>query len=135
MKKIIGFIIVVILFFSALSYYNTQKAREKIAGTSKDEYLKIREVRAAITQFDFAASNYLYETKSYPISVENLITYFNKIFEYRTAVLNNDGTITVTNSKSKYSYNCDIVTENCKSKVVCLEQTFSSSEYDMGICE
>ena len=135
MKKIIGLIVIVILVFTALSYYNTQKDREKIAGADQDEYRKIRDARLAIAEFDLAVSNYSIETKNHSISIENLITYFNNVSQDRTAVLNNDGTITVTNNERKYSYNCDIVTENCKSKIVCLEQTFGGLGHDMGMCE
>jgi len=127
MKKVIGFVVIVILFFAALSYYNIQKTREKIVGADEDEYRKIRDVRLTIGSFNLAMSNYAVETLSSSISVENLIAYFNNISTDRKAILNNNGSITVTNLEEKYIYDCEIITENCKSKIVCLEQ--SSHEF------
>ena len=134
MKKIIIFAFIALVIFVGINHYNTNKAHEKIMGGTQNEYLKIRDARLAISEFSLTRSKEPLDIYHEYISIENVITYFNEISNDRKAKLNSNNTITVVNDKKNYSYDCEIVTEDCKSKIVCLEETNATTYFIKGDC-
>lgn len=134
MKKIIIFVFIALVIFAGINLYNTKKAREKIMSGTQNEYLKIRDARLAISEFSLTRFKEPLDIYHEYISIENVITYFNEISNDRKATLNSNNTITVVNNKKNYSYDCEIVTEDCKSKIVCLEETNATNYFIKGDC-
>lgn len=134
MKKVLIFILLLAAVIG-IYFFNAKKNADKIVESAK-EGSKIRDGQLAISRFELVYSEHYYETYNMAIGVEDLVSrYNNEVKEsdnYSFATLNSNNTITINNEHFDYSYDCSIVTENCKYKIVCFEE--ESSEFELGDC-
>ncbi len=134
MKKILVFILLLAIIIGIRFFAQKKKADEIRKSLKKSA--EISDGQLNISVFELVYNKNLEDTQNAAISIEDLISKYNsqqkEFNNYSFATLKPNNTISINNEHLDYSYDCSIIIENCKYKIVCFGE--ESSEFELGGC-
>lgn len=135
MKKVLIFVLLVSVFGGAILFWQRKNTNDTVDEVREGTSFYL-DSNLVINNMNTAYYGYILYSGQNTMSIENLISKYNEAVRNSDidaiATLNSDGTITITNEEHDYSFDCSIVKNNCKYKIVCLEE--ETDEFDSGEC-